>query len=78
MVLAQMASGFAAIGAPQFLPGHCVLLASPRIDRLNDLSQVDRAKILLDMGLLSEAMEQSCAEDGLARVNDEILGNTDA
>lgn len=78
MVLAHMASGFAVIGDTQFLPGYCVLLASPRVDRLTDLPLTDRSRFLLDMSVLGEAIEHACAADGLVRMNYEILGNTDA
>jgi diadenosine tetraphosphate (Ap4A) HIT family hydrolase len=78
MVIARMRSGFAVIGDTQFLPGYCVLLASPRIDRLSDLPLHARGRFLLDMSLLGEAIERACQSDGLHRLNYEILGNTDA
>ncbi len=78
MVIARMRSGFAVIGDTQFLPGYCVLLASPRVDRLNDLPLEVRGRFLLDMSLLGEAIERACLGDGLQRMNYEILGNTDA
>lgn len=78
MVIARMRSGFAVIGDSQFLPGYCVLLASPRVDRLSDLPLDARGRFLLDMSLLGEAIERACLPDGLLRMNYEILGNTDA
>lgn len=53
MVLARMRSGFAVVGDTQFLPGYCVLLASPKVNSLNDLSLSQRADFLLDMSLPS-------------------------
>jgi diadenosine tetraphosphate (Ap4A) HIT family hydrolase len=78
MVIARMPSGFAVIGDTQFLPGYCVLLASPRVDRLSDLPLAARSRFLLDMSLLGEAIERACRPDGLLRMNYEILGNNDA
>ena len=78
LVLARLPSGFAVIGDTQFLPGYCVLLASPRVGELSDLPLGERGRFLLDMSLLGEAIERACRPDGLRRVNYEILGNADA
>lgn len=78
MVIARMESGFAVIGDTQFLPGYCVLLASPQVDHLSDLTLSRRTSFLRDMSLLGEAIERASAGNGLRRVNYEILGNTDA
>ncbi|HSK23694.1 MAG TPA: hypothetical protein VK906_10980 [Egicoccus sp.] len=74
-VLRRMPSGFAVIGDTQFLPGYCVLLAEPEVGHLTDLEPPGRARFLMDMSLLGEAIERACANDGLVRVNYEILGN---
>jgi len=73
-VLLKMRCGFAVIGVMQFLPGYCLLLASPRADRLESLTRDTRAAFLDDMGLLGEAVAQVCAPH---RVNYSIYGNTD-
>jgi diadenosine tetraphosphate (Ap4A) HIT family hydrolase len=78
MTLATMTSGFAVIGDTQFLPGYCVLLASPSLNHLTDLLRDRRSAFLLDMSLIGEAIEEVCRPNGLVRVNYEILGNTDA
>jgi diadenosine tetraphosphate (Ap4A) HIT family hydrolase len=78
LVIAQMPSGFVVIGDTQFLPGYCVLLASPKVGQLSELPLGARGRFLLDMSLLGEAIERACQPDGLHRVNYEILGNTDA
>lgn len=78
MVIARMASGFAVIGDTQFLPGYCLLLASPQVNHLSDLPLHERVRFLRDMSLLGEAIERACQPDGLHRLNYEILGNTDA
>lgn len=75
MVLAEMRSGFSVIGDTQFLPGYCLLLASPWADKLTDLSLERRCEFLLDMSLLGEAVEAVCRHRGMRRVNYEISGN---
>lgn len=75
MVLTPMRSGFAVIGDTQFLPGYCLLLASPQVDNLTDLPLERRGEFLLDMSLLGEAVEGVCRPRGLRRVNYEISGN---
>jgi diadenosine tetraphosphate (Ap4A) HIT family hydrolase len=75
MVIAQMRSGFAVIGDTQFIPGYCVLLASPQVASLEALSDPDRAVFLEDMGRLGQAVNAACAP---RRINYSIYGNTDA
>lgn len=77
MVITRMPSGYAVMGDTQFLPGYCVLLASPRANHLSDLPVPERIAFLRDMSLLGEAIGRACARDGLRRMNYEILGNTD-
>ena len=74
-ILAKMPSGFAVMGATQFLPGYCLLLASPRAGRLEELAYPLRAQFLADMGLLGEAISVACQP---LRLNYSIYGNTDA
>jgi diadenosine tetraphosphate (Ap4A) HIT family hydrolase len=74
LTLTRMRSGFAVIGDDQFLPGYCLLLASPRVDHLTDLPFARRSVYLQDMSLIGEAIMQVCAP---LRVNYEILGNYD-
>lgn len=76
-VLQRMRSGFAVIGDNQFLPGYCLLLASPQVEHLTDLDGAARRDFLFDMSLLGEAVMSACRRQGLWRVNYEILGNTD-
>lgn len=73
-VLAKMKSGFAVFGDTQFLEGYCLLLASPKIDSLNDLSIIDRNNFLMDMTLIGDAIQKVCSP---IRINYSILGNTD-
>jgi diadenosine tetraphosphate (Ap4A) HIT family hydrolase len=74
MVLARMASGSAVMGGTQFLPGYCLLLASPQVGRLEDLAYTERTRFLADMGLLGEAVSLACRP---RRMNYSIYGNTD-
>ena len=75
LALARMRSGYAVVGDTQFLPGYCLLLAHPRVGRLEDLPHRERAIYLEDMGLLAEAASIVCQP---RRMNLSIYGNTDA
>lgn len=75
MVITRMRSGYVVMGDYQSLPGYCVLLASPEVNHLSDLSLAPRTTYLADMSLLGEAVMRVCQP---RRVNYEILGNTDA
>lgn len=74
LVIARMRSGYAVIGDYQFMPGYCVLLASPQVDHLSDLPLPERTIYLADMSLLGEAIMGVVQP---RRMNYEILGNTD-
>ena len=74
LVLARMRSGYAVMGDTQFLPGYCVLLATPQVESLNDLSLEQRSDFLLDMTLIGDAIMAICQP---LRINYAILGNTD-
>ncbi len=73
MVLARMQSGFAMFGDTQFLPGYCLLIASPQVGQLIDLSPAQQLLFLRDMSLLGMAVDRACQP---MRVNYEILGNS--
>ncbi len=74
-VLARLRSGYAVIGDTQFLPGYCVLLASPQVGCLEDLDLARRTDFLLDMSLIGEAIAAACRP---RRINYAIYGNADA
>ena len=74
LVLAKMRSGYAVLGLNQFLPGYCLLFASPKAGTLTELDIRQRNEFLLDMSLLGEAIEKACNP---RRVNYSILGNAD-
>jgi len=75
MVMAEMAGGYAVMGDTQFLPGYSVLLPKRSVTSLNELSLPERVAFLRDMSLLGDAVQ---AATGAARINYDILGNTDA
>lgn len=73
-VLARMKSGWAVIGDVQILNGYCLLLPDPVVSSLNDLSLRQREIFLREMTLLGDAILEAT---GAARINYEILGNSD-
>jgi diadenosine tetraphosphate (Ap4A) HIT family hydrolase len=73
-VLARMESGWAVIGDVQILNGYCLLLSDPVVPTLNDLSIAQREKFLRDMSILGDAILDAT---GAARINYEILGNSE-
>ena len=79
-VLARLPRAFAVMGDVQWLPGYCVLLVdTPGVGRLSELSRADRLAFLGSMDRLGEAVETACRtrDPAFRRVNLEILGNTD-
>jgi diadenosine tetraphosphate (Ap4A) HIT family hydrolase len=78
LLLASMRSGWAVMGATQFLPGYAVLIArQDDVLHLTDLPREQRADFLADLGLLGEAVMTVCngLDPSLRRLNYEILGN---
>ena len=53
---ARMRSGVAVMGAPQYLPGYCVLLRCPQADSLKELSSSEQGQFPMDMTLLGDAI----------------------
>lgn len=73
-LVARMASGWAVMGDPQFLPGYCLLLPDPVVARLNDLQGVTRAQFLADTAALGDAV---LAATGALRINYAVFGNVE-
>lgn len=73
-VVARMDSGWAVMGESQLLPGYCLLLPDPVVGSLNDLDDAARARYLLDMARLGDAVALA-APTKPRRLNYEILGN---
>jgi diadenosine tetraphosphate (Ap4A) HIT family hydrolase len=73
-VLCRMTSGWAVMGDVQFLEGYCLLLPDPVVSSLNDLTSSKRLEFLADMTRIGDAILEVT---GAARINYEILGNTE-
>jgi diadenosine tetraphosphate (Ap4A) HIT family hydrolase len=77
LVMARLRSGFAVIGDTQHLPGYSLLLVDdPAVDHLTDLDWQRRTQFLFDLALLGEAVTAACRDNGLRRINYEVLGNS--
>lgn len=74
LLIARMKSGFAVMGESQLFPGYCLLLAYPKVAKLNDLIDAARADFLSDMASLGDAV---LAVTDAARINYSIYGNLD-
>ena len=78
LVMARMRSGFAVIGDTQHLPGYSLLLTDdPSVNHLTDPGWERRKQFLFDLSLVGEAIERACRENGLRRINYEVLGNAE-
>ncbi|HJP84007.1 MAG TPA: hypothetical protein VJ835_10940 [Fimbriimonadaceae bacterium] len=73
-LIARLPSGFAVMGDSQFLPGYCLLLAYPKVEKLNDLQGDDRLQFLEDMAKLGDAVIEAT---NCLRINYSIYGNLD-
>ena len=74
-VITRMPSGWAVLSDNQFLRGYSLLLPDPVVPDLNALAEAQRARYLLDMVILGDALLE--VTDAF-RINYEILGNTEA
>lgn len=74
-VICRVKSGWIVLGDVQFLPGYSLLLPDPVVADLNALTMSDRLNFLQDMTILGDAL---LAVTGAARINYEILGNSEA
>ncbi len=74
-VITRVPSGWVVLGDVQFLRGYSLLLADPVVPDINALGGEERARFLLDMTILGDALLEVT---GAYRINYEILGNTDA
>jgi diadenosine tetraphosphate (Ap4A) HIT family hydrolase len=73
-VIARMPSGWAVVGDHQVVHGYCLLLSDPVVPDLNGLDADARSRFLVDMTLLGDALLEVT---GAARINYEILGNSE-
>ena len=73
-VMLKLRTGWAVFGDVQFLPGYSLLLPDPVVPSLNDLATDARAAFLGEMAMIGDAILEVT---GAARINYEILGNTE-
>ncbi len=73
-VLCKMDSGWAVFADVQILSGYCLLLPDPVPSDLNALTIPQREKFLRDMSIVGDAVLEVT---GAARINYEILGNSE-
>lgn len=73
-LIARLPSGFVVMGDSQFLRGYCLLLAYPKVEKLNDLTGKARSQFLNDMAAVGDAVLQAT---GCVRINYSIYGNLD-
>jgi diadenosine tetraphosphate (Ap4A) HIT family hydrolase len=73
-VLCRMDSGWAVLGDVQVLNGYCLLLPDPVVASLNDMPLKERETFLRDMSIIGDAILEVT---GAARINYEILGNSE-
>lgn len=71
-VIGRLESGWAVLGERQFLRGYALLLPDPVVPSLNALDAPGRARFLLDLARLGDAV---LAVTGALRINYAMLGN---
>ena len=59
-LIIKMKSGFAVMADNQFLPGYCILLRSPQVATLEELTIDERTQYLIDTTLIGEAIKKAC------------------
>jgi diadenosine tetraphosphate (Ap4A) HIT family hydrolase len=70
----RMRSGWAVLGAQQFLRGYSLLLPDPVVPHLNAMTGRDRAAFLDDMSALGDAVLKVT---GARRINYALFGNAE-
>jgi diadenosine tetraphosphate (Ap4A) HIT family hydrolase len=73
-VICRMPSGWAVLSDMQYLHGYSILLPDPVVPGLNELNQDQRARYLLDMALLGDALLEVTSS---YRINYAIFCNTE-
>jgi diadenosine tetraphosphate (Ap4A) HIT family hydrolase len=72
--VAKLSSGWLIMGERQVLTGYCLLLPDPVVADLNALDDEARARFLLDMALVGDALLEVT---GAVRINYAIYGNVE-
>lgn len=73
-VVAKLSAGWVVLGDTQHLRGYALLLPDPVVPTLNDLRGWDRARFLVEMSAVGDALLQ--VTDAF-RINYSILGNAE-
>jgi len=71
-VVCRTGSGWVVLAPSQVLLGYCLLLPDPVVHSLNDLPEHGRARFLLDMAHVGDAVTRVCKP---LRLNYAMLGN---
>lgn len=73
--VAELPSGYAALGDFQFYPGYTVFLSKIHATELHELSKSERSQFLEDMATVAEAVFKAFKP---LKLNYELLGNLDS
>ncbi len=73
-IICRVPSGWVAMCDMQYLRGYCILLADPAVESINALNEAQRARFMLDMVLVGDALLKVT---GAYRINYSMLSNTD-
>jgi len=73
-VICRVPSGWVALADMQYLRGYCILLADPVVESINALDHQARARFMLDMSIVGDALMQVTES---FRINYGMLSNAD-
>jgi diadenosine tetraphosphate (Ap4A) HIT family hydrolase len=73
-IICRLPSGWVALADMQYLHGYCILLADPVVDSINALDLPSRARFMIDMSIVGDALLQ--VTDAF-RINYGMMSNSD-
>lgn len=73
-IICRVPSGWVALADMQYLRGYCILLADPVVDSINALDFEARARFMLDMSIVGDALLQVTNS---FRINYGMMSNAD-
>ena len=73
-IICRVPSGWVALADMQYLRGYCILLADPVVDTINALDLPSRARFMIDMSIVGDALLQ--VTDAF-RINYGMMSNAD-
>ncbi|PKO00892.1 MAG: hypothetical protein CVU42_01905 [Chloroflexi bacterium HGW-Chloroflexi-4] len=73
-IICRVPSGWVALADMQYLRGYCILLADPVVESINTLDHQARARFMLDMSIIGDALLQ--VTDSF-RINYGMMSNAD-